>query len=370
MHFKSGLIFLKHQMTTIKKNDYVKSKMCKSIVILFLLFNYTTSYGQDGIFSQYYASSLYLNPAMAGVQSDISVNTNYRLQWLNISPYSLSQFSFIYPITSNSRANQHHWGGAGLSMFQERSGVHGSYQNKGANMSFAYNLPINRERRHFLSFGLQGGFVQQQIDIEKYEWGSKYTGSFDNEPGIGDQYQLTSQKMYADLNAGAVWYYEGSKTENEKKLSAFFGVSGYHLNNPNHSLIEGITIKVPRIIKLHSGIKIPLSQRINLSPSVIFANQNKVQQFNGGAYLSYLINDSETGYFAKAEILGGMFHRLKDANIFMIGLSSKFFTMGFSYDMNTSTLKQFTGGKGAYEISLSLRFPRSLKTARYDTPRI
>src|SRR5690606_33147783 len=142
----------------------------------------------------YYASSLYLNPAMAGLQPEISLSSNHRLQWLNVSPYSLSQVSFIYPITSNSNSSQQHWGGAGISMFQERSGNDGSYQNKGANLSLAYNLPINREMQHFISFGLQGGFVQQQIDIGKYEWGSKYTGSGENEPVLTGEYQLSGQK--------------------------------------------------------------------------------------------------------------------------------------------------------------------------------
>ena len=325
--------------------------------------------GQDGVFSQFYASSLYLNPALAGLHSEISLSSNYRLQWLTISPYSLQQTSLIYPFTGKSSSG-HHWGAAGISIFQEKSGTSGSFRHKGINFSLAYNLHLSTHKVNFISFGIQGGVGQQQIDPGSYEWGSKYTSGenfIDRDPGND---HILNSKIYPEVNAGAVWYINGTGQSNEKKPSAFLGISCYHLNTPNSSLVEGIIMKIPRLYKLHSGMKIPLSQKFSFGPNVIVATQNNNRQINAGAYFGYVVNQSETGYFANAELIAGSLYRVNDACIFLAGLHSKFFTLGFSYDWNISSLRNYTGGKGAYEISLSLKIPKSLKISRYETPRI
>ena len=59
-----------------------------------------------------------------------------------------------------------------------------------------------------------------------------------------------------------------------------------------------------------------------------------------------------------------------DAFIFSTGLSNKAYTIGFSYDWNTSTLRRASGGRGAYELTLTVRKVKSSRDKHFGTPRI
>src|SRR5690606_36712052 len=96
----------------------------KKIVVHFLVMTMGL-HAQNPYFSQYYASPLYLNPALSGTNREISLGVNHRSQWnSNDSPYEISQFSFIYPLLSKG-ARQHHLGGVGFSVYQDVAGEGG-----------------------------------------------------------------------------------------------------------------------------------------------------------------------------------------------------------------------------------------------------
>jgi type IX secretion system PorP/SprF family membrane protein len=345
-----------------------------SVVLYAFFYIFTVPFlnAQDAVFSQYYASSLYLNPALAGLQPDISLSTNYRIQWNSISPYKTGQVSMIYPLLNKNKPTHEHWGGTGISIFQDLAGTNGGFQTLGANVNFAYNLPLSSEKHQIISFGLQGGFIQQKIDPGNYEWGTKYTtGNNGIDPSVADQSSiLNTTKLYPDLSAGVIWYLNNSKNDAERKFSSFAGFSLYHINSPDQSLIQGKSIHLPRLFKFHGGIKLHLSKKVNVSPNFIVALQNRQYQYNPGIYLSYRIIEPGTGLLTSTDLILGGWYRVKDAFIISTGLSSRFLTIGLSYDLNNSGLRSYTKGRGAYEVSLSFRIPRSLKLLRYDTPRI
>ena len=173
---------------------------------------------QDVIFSQYYASSLYLNPAFAGLQPDISLSTNYRIQWNNISPYKTGQVSLIYPFLNKNKPLHEHWGGAGLSLFQDNAGIGGGFKTLSGNLNLAYNLQLSKEKHQILSFGLQGGFIQQTLNPANFEWGSSYTqGINDVDSENANQNLLNATLLYPDLSAGIMWYRNNSNSDDEKK---------------------------------------------------------------------------------------------------------------------------------------------------------
>ena len=77
---------------------------------------------QDPHFSQYYASPLYLNPAMTGMERDLYFGMNYRTQWQSLDfPYKTYQFSMIHPVfTQGSEKNQ--IGGLGFTIYKDQAG--------------------------------------------------------------------------------------------------------------------------------------------------------------------------------------------------------------------------------------------------------
>jgi hypothetical protein len=52
------------------------------------------------------------------------------------------------------------------------------------------------------------------------------------------------------------------------------------------------------------------------------------------------------------KIIGGCDWRYKDAVIIHLGVKQDSYALRFSYDVNTSYLKSYTNGRGAWEVSL------------------
>lgn len=347
-------------------------------VKFFLLINIAS--GQDATFSQYYASSLYLNPAMAGITPAWTLAMNYRSQWRSVldkHPYTTTQASLIAPFQSKN-IKERHWGGAGISIFNDRApiisatGDHASYATTGVNANFAYILPLSSMQN--LIFGVNLGAIYKTIDNSALNWGTQYdptaVGGYNgqlNNPASTDN--LNSSKLMPDVGAGVLYYFNPGRDYETKGMSGFAGFSAYHLNAPNESLYKGNVRVLPVLMKAHAGVEVSLSKKINVSPNILLAFQNGVNQFNGGGYFTYMFAPQSEVYAPNVFILGG-WYRLRDAAIISTGIGNDFYTLGFSYDLNSSDLRKVSGGRGAYEISLKITKPNPRKKTRYFTPRI
>lgn len=340
-------------------------------VLAFSIFTVANVNGQDAHFSQYYSSELYLNPALAGSEPDMVFSSNYRTQWRSIVlPYTTSQISLIKPFRSPG-VKAKHWGGAGLSFYNDRAGD-GNFKTLGVNATFAINIQLSDNNGgSFLSFGVQGGIIQKNVDYTNLEWGAQFNPyvGFDVtvDPGEG---QLGDSRLYPDVNAGLVYYYNAEQDFNAKKTAGYFGVSSYHLNNPNESFISGVEAKLPLLYKFHGGILFPVSPKIKLSPNVLGMYQRDVYHINGGLYMTWHLFESSNPVLQGADVILGAWYRYRDSFIFSTGLAHKNYTLGFSYDFNSSNLRTFTQGRGAYEISLTIRKRTEKPLMIIATPRI
>lgn len=327
--------------------------------------------GQDAQFSQYYSSELYLNPAMAGTEPDMVFSSNYRTQWRSIViPYTTSQVSAIKPFYSPG-VKMKHWGGAGLSFYNDRAGD-GNFKTLGVSATFAYNLQLSDKNGGTnIAFGLQGGIIQKNVDYTNLEWGSQFNPyvGFDATVDPGEA-ALGSGRLYPDINSGIVFYYNSEQDFNAKKTAGYFGISGYHLNTPNESFIPSVSAQLPILYKFHGGILFPISTRLKFSPNVLGMWQNDVYHLNGGVYFLWHAFDASSPVFQGSDIILGAWYRYRDSFIFSTGLSHKNYTLGFAYDFNSSNLRHYTTGRGAYEFSLTIRKGKERKFKRIATPRI
>ncbi len=335
---------------------------------------------QDAVFSQYFASSLYLSPCFAGLEPHLSVGVNTRTQWKTIgAPYVTHQLSVIKPFYKYGLTD-HNMGGVGFSVYQDKAGDFG-YQTLGANVSGAYNLRAGEN--HTFTFGLQAGFIQKQITLAKLEWGSQFNEFKGFDPAkdpdlMQTDGSLAGRKLLLDLAAGLLYYYKAGRDRREKGMGLWFGYSAYHLNRPNESFISGSVSRLPMLHKGMAGFEFTLGSRFNLSPNALVVMQGQDaqdtkglnnMQVNAGMYITYLLIESESDMLPKDIILGG-WYRLNDSFIASVGLVSNVYTIGFSYDLNQSGLKVVTQGKGAWEVSLKIQVPKKEKVKRYYTPRI
>lgn len=348
----------------------------KYIWVLACLFFAFLSKGQDAHFSQFYAAGLYLNPALVGAEQEATFKSSFRTQWRNITiPYITSQISLISPLYSKG-IKKKHFGGLGISFYNDKAGD-GNLKTLGVMGSGAYNLSLSQAGYHFLSFGLQGGFIQKQIDFTNLEWGEQFNPYIGFDPSITPtNNNVLSRSIIPDANVGIMYFYNGGKNYNYKKISAYSGISVYHLLEPDESIIKDIESNVPRLYRYHGGAEVHFSEKVNISPNVLFMYQDQNTQLNGGLYLTYqMIDVHESNLLKKSELILGAWYRLGESFIFLTGLENDYYTFGFSYDLNASTLRTAargaSGGQvGAYEVTLSLRMVKEKKLAKFSTPRI
>ncbi|ABG59064.1 PorP/SprF family type IX secretion system membrane protein [Cytophaga hutchinsonii] len=329
------------------------------------------SKGQDAVFSQYYSSGLYLNPAFAAAEPATSVGFNSRVQWKSITtPYTTNQASLIVPLyrSSNKALNL---GGLGLSVFQNKAGDIG-LTSLGVNINAAFVIPLN-EQNHILT-GVQVGFMQKTIDFTKGQWGSQFSpvNGFDSSIDPGE-YNFIASHTYPDVSFGAIYYNNPRREIREQGKSFYLGYSAYHFNKPNESVIKDQNSALPVLSKIIAGGEFSLNETWNISPNALIAMQNTAMQINVGVYGTFSFGDVESNSLVPSRLIAGVWYRVKDSYIGSFGIGNKFYTLGISYDMNSSTLRHSSSAKGAgaYEISIKINTPRIEKIQRvYQTPRI
>jgi type IX secretion system PorP/SprF family membrane protein len=146
-----------------------------------------------------------------------------------------------------------------------------------------------------------------------------------------------------------------------------FAVS--NLNQPDESLLDGQGTEspLPRLFKIHGGLNLKMSRQVTVSPNILYMIQHNSKQLNTGLYLTYqLVGPRARASRLKVQL--GTWYRFDDAFIMSLGVLTRNLGLGFSYDFNNSTLRQFTGGSGAIEASISYRIVKGKGLRRFSTP--
>lgn len=97
----------------------------------------------------------------------------------------------------------------------------------------------------------------------------------------------------------------------------------------------------------HLKAGITFGGQFGVIPSVLYQAQSGAKEIVVGSDFGYYLNNAISATF----FLGAAY-RLDDAVIASVGMDYKNFRFGASYDINTSTLKEASAGKGGFELSL------------------
>ncbi|MDP1727182.1 MAG: type IX secretion system membrane protein PorP/SprF [Bacteroidota bacterium] len=306
-------------------------KFTLKIFLLFIAIS-SEAFAQDPQLSQYYASPIFTNPAMAGAARKIRIaisartqytalNNNYKTGVASFDAYIGKVKSGIGFISSYDIA------GDGFLTTQTFSAI------------YSYNLDINRDWA--FNAALQGGMIQKRYDFSKYV----FEDMIDPVRGpvlATKEVKNLEQIMIPNFSTGGLLY-------NNKM---FFGFAIHNLLEPNQSFYyrdkDDAPLKLPRKYTVHGGINISLNKtrydedRIIFSPNVLFMQQRNFYQMNLGFYVKQ-----------KALTLGGWFRQTStngDAAIFLIGMRFPSVKIGYSYDAIISKAK--TATVGSHEVSL------------------
>ncbi|MBI4946598.1 MAG: PorP/SprF family type IX secretion system membrane protein [Bacteroidetes bacterium] len=307
---------------------------------------------QDIHFSQFYNSPLILNPALTGVfNGNIRVQTNYRSQWASIqNPYKTLAAAFDMGLLKNNKTA---FLGLGVSVFNDKAGDSKMGLTQAA-LSLSGN--VSMDKNNILSAGLQGCFSQRSLSYTDLRWDNQYDASLGGySSGKASGETGSSEKFsYADFSAGINWNY-GSGELNSKSNDAIrinAGAALYHLNQPKQLFYDITNEKLYSKMVFHGGALIGIKHtEISLVPAFLLFKQGNTQELTVGTAVKYRLSGGSKGSTGSAISLGG-YYRMGDAIIITTQIEVSDFSLGLSYDINTSSLKNATGGKGGLELSL------------------
>ncbi len=312
------------------------------IAITFLMVSAAKLNAQDVLFTQFTDAPLVINPAFAGhFEGKYRLGAIYRNQWAAIvksgmysTPYAFAYFNLFYEKVRGSF-------GLGISFLNDES-AGGKFNNLGANMSLAYHFAFDPEEQHnFLSFGIQGGMVNQRIRLSDFTFASQFNGE-KIDPTIGSNESIANDNILTpDLSVGAVWASYFGTGSNIK-----IGGSYKHLLTQTPSFLNNQTAFLPSMLLGHAELNYQLSPFFSLHPRVMYAVQGKATQLNGQLMAGLHFSQTTTLYAG-----GGI--RSGDALIAALRLQLDKINIGLAYDVNNNPLMQSaTRGQGAWEISL------------------
>lgn len=337
---------------------FTSMKLFRLVFVLSLAFSFLGggAKAQDIHFSQFYLSPLNLNPAMTGVMSCTHrLVANYRNQWASVlksnayNTYSISYDNRI-PV---GRYDNFGWG---FSFWGDVAGS-SNFQTLEARGSFAYSKRMAgyRQRSSYLVAGGDIGVAQRSIDFLNLQFGTQNNnGDFDENLPSFENFSLDNF-MFVDMSAGLLWY-----SVLDENTNFYLGGVFSHLTRADQSFSGDDTQFEPLYTKItaHAGGEFMLGSKLGLVPGAVAFFQGPSFQLNTGTSLKFKLGDNTRSY--QAFHLGGWFRLSNtytggihaDAAIFQARFDYNEFTLGFSFDMNVSSLKPASNSNGAYELSL------------------
>lgn len=310
------------------------------IALLFLAVG--VMYGQDPVFSQYYAAPMHLNPAFAGNTSSPLINVNYRNQWPEMDR------AYVTYALSYDQAFSRYNSGIGVSILKDEAG-NGLINTTRFSLVYMYRMQINDD--WYAKAGMEFSGVQAVYDWNRLTFPDQLDAVHGSISPGGTPYPTDEQRpddpsaRYFDFSFGGLAY--------SKRM--YFGFSIKHLNTPNERLLgatSGFDQGLPIKYVLQAGAEIPLGRGNNslkdpfFSPNVLFVRQASFYQINLGAFAGF------STFFAGLSYRHA--GRTSDAMIGTVGFRQGMYRIGYSFDYTVSGLGIQTGG--AHELSFQLNF--------------
>jgi type IX secretion system PorP/SprF family membrane protein len=315
----------------------------KKIYFIFLMLLSNFGFGQDFHFSQFYAGPLNLNPAMTGSSEQTRMGINYRKQWPGLDFDFNGYSAFIDHYSFDLRS------GIGLvvNAFNE--------QNMNLNTTeigllYSYNLRISQYSS--IRMGSQVTYARRTGKLENLIFGDQLD-VFNRTININsiDFLQQMEPFGYLDLGFGLLY----------ANPDFWFGISGYHLNNPKMMHVTELPYELlPQKLGVQAGWQKDLGSSNNWDDSgdryfTLMANyktQGGFSQLDFSAqtiYNSYIFGLGFRGMISNSEL------RNYDSVIGLVGFSlSNGVVLGYSYDWMISEVGANT--KGSHEFSLRYQF--------------
>ena len=313
------------------------------LLVAVCIMQYSMMHAQDLHFSQYFNTPLLVNPANTGFAPDVDwrAGINYRNQWASVTPNPYKTMSAWGDVQLFNNRFPDGWVGLGATLLKDVAGS-GSLSATRGFASIAYHQLLGL--KSLLSGGFNVGFVNKRIDISKLTFDNQWNGKFfDVTTPSGESFAANSV-TYLDIQAGLNYAFFPSE-------SVYFnaGFSAMHLNRPKESFFaeefEDTRLDPRLTIFLNGSFK--LNNQWIINPNVYVSKMGTVYETVGGLNAHYNLSGD-----GNSQLIGGLYVRLKDALIPMIGYQWNDLAITINYDATSSSLGTYNQTRGAYELSI------------------
>jgi len=329
----------------------------KRILTLFslsaLLAASIAGHAQDIHFSQFWENEIFHNPALTGVFSgDYKVGVDYRNQWSNLGTatgFNTVMLAGETKVLVSRDAGDYM--SFGLAFTNDKAGSINftSTQIYPAN---AYNKALEDQHNTYLSVGFTGGYLSRSVDMSLMTFSSQYlNSSYSANNPSGETYVYKGLHNY-DVGAGVSL---NSSLDLYSRFNYYVGAALYHINSPTEIFNGGsVLVKLPMKWELNGGIHLPLSDQFSFTAHANLSVQQPYQEIIFGGLVTW--KALQVALPSIFSFTFGALVRYQDAIIPTFKFDYKNTSLGFSYDINNSSLSANSGtGIGATEITLYVR---------------
>jgi type IX secretion system PorP/SprF family membrane protein len=298
---------------------------------------------QDLHFSQFFNSPLLVNPANTGFlpDADYRLGAHYRNQWSSIlaSPYKTMSIFGDAQVMRNKFDNA--WLGLGGVILSDVAGS-GSLRSTKFYASLAYHQMLGEAS--LLSAGFNLGIVNKQIDMSKLKFPDQFNGKFFDNSITTSVSLNTNSIYYFDVQTGLNYAYFP-----DENTYINIGYSIHHVNRPLETFFsdnaDSSRISMRHIGYLNALLKV--NDRVIINPNAYYTIQAKASELVGGIIANYDLTEN-----GNVQLIAGLYYRLGDAVVPMLGFQLKNIKFTFSYDATVSALKNFNNMRGASEFNI------------------
>ncbi len=328
-----------------KSINIIFAKVFSIIIASCCIGNYCIA--QDLHFSQFFNNPLLTNPANTGFipDADYRLGASYRNQYSNIMAVPYKTISIYGDAQVFRDRIETGWLGLGGVILRDVAGT-GSLTSTKAYASIAYHQMLGLSS--LLSAGFNVGWANKRIDQSKLTFPDQFDGKFFDGAQPTSVMLVNNSVSYFDIQVGMNYAYFPTQ---DIYINA--GYSIHHVNHPKESFFEEDNTNdnklAMRQIAFLNGIY-KVNDDVIINPNIYYTTQASASELVFGLNGAYNLSGD-----GSKQLIGGLYYRFKDAIVPMIGLEINNIRFTFSYDVTTSSLKNFNNSLGATEFNLLKR---------------
>lgn len=305
----------------------------KGIILVVLVVIAQSGYAQqDAMFTQYMFNGLVLNPAYAGSHEALSATALLRKQWVNVDGAPSTQTLSMHTPYEAKRM------GFGLQLVHDKIGVSNETNIYG---SYSYWVPMGNGR---LSMGLQAGVNMLRSEFDELVLINEGDPGFDDasfsavKPNFGAGLYYYTDRFYVGLSAPRLL------RNNYGQLPSSVSTNDFSFRQERHYyLTAGYLFELSPNVKLKPSF---LVKQVSNAPVEVDLNANVL--FVDRLWLGVSLRSGDSFDFLAQFLVNNQL------------------SIGYAYDLTTSSLKSQTSG--SHEVMVNYLFSfgdKKILTPRY-----